>query len=271
MTEKGTIQIDNQAIQVSFRLPSGRFQVLDKVSGVCWSMFPGAECGTIQVEENSELQEYKLGVKGKKGVLLTSNYYITRNTEIDDFYEVHLSGTLGDNPDTTITLRYLLSKTFPVLNCFCFIEGKRFDYIKRISFPRGFHIPHQENSHILIPRDIKHLTEEHLSAEQHLWEPSPLQSHRVAGTPFFIILRQKENNQASTCIGYTQHPRVFIDIAKEPKGWFITPSSNQLEETGKSEKKPYHIRYQFAPTSDKQAIEWLYQEQLLAEDYSFVF
>ncbi len=270
--EKGSIQLDNQCIQVKILMPSGRFQVKDKVSGISWTMQPGRKSGSTLVKQPSGEREYIFGAKGKNGIQFKTNYYLKRLSGEDDFHDVSLSGIMGNDPNNTMTLRYLISTTFPVLNCFCFFKGDKMERIKKIRFPLGFQIPDSSLSHIYIPQDPEKYTQANTETLQNeLWEPPKQEEHRVVGTPFFIATQKKDEEKSSGVIGFLQHPLSLLEIHRGMTGRFVTPSSARLDETGKSEDYPYHIRYQFVPTDDLEAITWLCWEHLTSTSDELIF
>ena len=266
-TKTGLIQLDNQSIQLQIRMPSGRFQIMDKVSGMTWSMQSGQKSGTVILESNGDSNEFRFGYKGKRGVQFKTNYYMPRSSSEEDFHDVSLTGVMGDDKETSITIRYLLSTTFPILKCFCFIEGSNAGSIKKIAFPDGLSAPDKEGAHILLPKDIKSFyapNTQHLS--KLFWEPDPKENHRVVGTPFFVITRKGSNGKACSCIGFLSHPHCSLEIQRNKTGRIVTPVSTHLDETGKSEDHPYQFRCQFFPTLDLEAIAWLCRERLQEKD-----
>jgi len=262
--EAGSIQLDNQAIQLKVFMPSGRMQVLDKVSGVLWAMRSGSYSGSILIESDEGDREYFFGHSGARGLLFTSNYYMLRNSEEEDFHDVSLTGSLDGDPNALVTIRYLLSTTFPVLNCFCYAAEPILGRVKKIAFPFGWNLPRREGNRILLPKNLEELKDgESPPSFSNLWEPTPNEKHLAAGAPFFVMIRKGQGEKACGCIGYMQHPLSLLEIAHDNSGRYASPSSSLLDETGKSEAKPYRFRCQFVPTDDLEAIIWLYREQLL--------
>ncbi|MBN2330136.1 MAG: hypothetical protein JXR73_23555 [Candidatus Omnitrophica bacterium] len=265
--EEGAIQLDNQGIQVRILAPGGRFQVTDKVSGAVWSMRAGNSSGAVSLQEADQEIEYKFG--SKQGVLFTENYYMTRSTDTEDFHDVSLTGSLCDDQETKITIRYLLSTTFPVLNCYCYASGKRCDQVQKIQFPLGFRLADGEGNNIWLPRDVKQLQSDGSDQSVALFQPPPEENHRAAGAPFFILTRRDSERQACGCIGYLQHPLSLLDVIREKNNRYATPLSTKLDVTGKIERNPYYFRYQFVPSDDPDALSWLYREYLLQQESSF--
>ncbi|MEW6234147.1 MAG: hypothetical protein AB1656_02055 [Candidatus Omnitrophota bacterium] len=269
--EAGSIQLDNQAIQLKVFMPSGRMQVLDKVSGVLWAMRSGSYSGSIRIELEEGEREYSFGRSGAHGLLFTSNYYMLRNSEEEDFHDVSLTGALDGDSNALVTIRYLLSTTFPVLNCFCYAAGPFLERVKKIVFPFGWNIPHREGNRILLPKNLEELRSgESRHSFSNLWEPAQGEKHLVAGAPFFVMIRKGQGEKVCGCIGYMQHPLSLLEIDQDEAGRYASPSSSRLDETGKSEAKPYRFRCQFIPTDDPEAITWLYREQLLTGEKRMV-
>ncbi len=262
--KKGTIQLDNQAILLTVFMPSGRIQVLDKVSAVLWAMHPGKYSGSIQTVTEQGTHNYQIGQSGKNGIFFNENFYMTRNTETDDFHDITLKGTMGNDPDTHVTIRYLLSTTFPVLNCFCYVAGPKLSDISKLSFPMGLNIPHREGNQILLPETLQELKVDAINEQpDELWEPEKDKDHFVAGAPFFVMIRRGQGTKAAGCIGYMQHPLSTLEITNGSQGRVATPVSTEPDKTGISVDQPYHFRYQFIPSDDPKAISWLYREQLM--------
>lgn len=268
--EQGAIQLDNQGIQVRIMTPSGRFQVTDKVTGVVWNMKPGRSSGTIVSLRDGKEIVYTLGGSGKRGVLFTRNYYMTRSTSTDDYHDVSLTGALGDDPSVQITIRYLISSTFPVVNCYCYASGEHMEQIYKIQFPLGLRLADGDRNAIWLPREIDKLQLDDVRGNETVWQPSSDREHRVAGAPFFILTQAGIHDKTCGCIGYLQHPLSLLEIQKGEKERFVHPSSSRLDITGKSEKKPYHFRCQFVPSDDLEALCWLYKEYLLDRESDFL-
>ncbi len=269
--EPGAIQLDNQSIQVRILMPSGRFQVTDKVAGVVWTMKTGRGCGFVTLQSEGKERDYKMGVSGSKGILFTQNFYMTRSAASDDFHDVSLSGVLGDDPETTVTVRYLLSSSFPILHCFCYISGKQEERISRIQFPLGWRLSAKKGNGIWLPRGIQWVESPDSRDEPDLWSPSLDEDHRVVGAPYFAITQEGMYNRMGGCIGCLQHPLCRLEIAGSGGGRCAQPSSSRLDVTGKSEKNPYYFRYQFVPSSDLEALSWLYRDYLSEPEQSAFF
>ena len=264
--ESGAIQLDNQSIQVKILMPSGRFHVTDKVSGLQWSLAAGSGCGTLWFEENQAKTKYSLGHKGSQGVLFTTNYYSIRYDADDDFNEASLTGVLGDDPETTVTIRYLLSSTYPILDCFCHVDGKKADYVSKIVFPLGFQLPLSPQNHIFLPTALTVLKPlEQCGPQLPLWDPVEKENHQVAGSPFFI-LSKRDNKKSSSCMGFMQDPLSLMEIQHTPPNRFLSSMTPKAQETGCSEDFPYKLRYQFFPSDDLRAVYWLCYEYLNRED-----
>ncbi len=264
--EEGSIQLDNQCIQVRILMPSGRFQVTDKVSGVVWNMKTGHSSGQVVFRSNDTDAEYRFGIKGKRGILFHSNYYMLRSTDTEDFHDVSLEGDLGDDKETKITIRYLLSTTFPILNCYCYVSGKQEDQLYSIKFPLGLRLADNENNHIWLPKSIADIKKDNINIDEELHQPPKNDNHRVVGAPFFILTKRKANYKSCGCIGFVQHPLSIFDIFNEKNERFVHPSSSRLDKTGKTIAKPYYFRYQFVPSDDPHALSWLYREYLLEQE-----
>ncbi|MGC9328274.1 MAG: hypothetical protein ACP5I1_11615, partial [Candidatus Hinthialibacter sp.] len=173
------------------------------------------------------------------------------------------------DPDTQITIRYLLSTTFPVLNCYCYASGTRREQVQKIQFPMGFRLADGEANNIWLPQDLNQLQSDDCNQPVPLFQPSPEQNHRAAGAPFFILTRRDSEKKACGCIGYLQHPLSWVDIHREKNNRYATPLSENLDVTGKIERNPYYFRYQFVPSDDPAALSWLYREYLLQQESSF--
>ncbi len=293
--KEGSIELDNQSIVVRILMPSGRVHVTDKVTGYIWSMHPGNKSGEAVLNQGDEPREnktvgavlepplhpvlnqeegpkeYKFGISGKRGIQFTKNYYMMRSTGEEDFHDVSLTGNLGDDPSTNISIRFLISTTFPVLNCFCYTEGPRSGEVDKISFPLGWHLPDSFENHIYLPHTLEDfLKMEFDNMQERLWEPSPQEEHRIVGSPFFIATKGNPSDSEKSCgvIGYHHHPLYMLEIRRGRKGRFATSTSARLDETGKSETNPFHIRYQFVPTANLKAISWLCWEQLMTQTES---
>jgi hypothetical protein len=261
--EPGSIQLDNQSIAVKILMPSGRMQITDKVSGVVWSTQAGGGCGTATAQNETGDYEIKFGLSGQKGVLFKTNYYMLRSLGAEDFHDVGLTGARSGDSSTAWTIRYLLSTTFPVLNCFCYVSGAAAEKVKKFQFPRGLHLPNGDGNHLYLPRNlVEFRNPDRVDLQNELWEPPNGEDHRVIGTPFFVMTRKGRGAIHSGCIGYLQHPYSFLEIRRAASGQFVTPASARLDETGKSEERPYHFRYQFVPTDELEALSWLCREQL---------
>lgn len=260
--EEGSIHLDNQGIQVTVLCPSGRIRVLDKVSGIEWVMKSGRNSGNLYTKENGQDKTYTFGLSGENGILFKTNFYMLRNTEEEDYHDVSLTGSLGNQPGTLLTIRYLLSNTFPVLYCFCYVYGNVTQHLAKVQFPLGFQMDESKNSEILLPKDTQSLQKESIAdAPDELWQPSGENEHLVIGAPMFVMTK-RERDRASSCIGYLQHPLSTLEIRQADTGRYVTPSSSRLEVTGITEELPYRVRYQFIPSDDLEAIAWLYHEHL---------
>lgn len=262
---EGEIVIDNQCLQIIITAPSGYISIADKVTGVIWAMDQDLGCGAIAVNRNGSEQVYLLGVKGEAGVLFDQNYYMVRSTETDDFHDVSLSGTTGDGSGLKITVRYLISSTFPTLNCFCYADGEGVENVSRIEFPFGPLPDSTTSDRIFAPQDLKTLRDENAS-EQTLFEINPNQQHRIVGAPFYAIVRDDGLHPASGMLFFLQHPLSRVDIRDTNGGRIATPASSHLETTGKTEIQPYCVRIQAEPIGDLNALAWLGREQMLAEE-----
>ena len=264
--EQGSIQLDNQCIQVRIQMPSGRFQVTDKVSGVVWIMKPGHSSGQVVFHSGDAEAEYRFGIKGKRGILFHSNYYMLRSGDIEDFHDVSLEGHLGDDTETKITIRYLLSTTFPILNCYCYVSGKQADQLYSIKFPLGLRLPDTEKNNIWLPQSIADIKKDNPDIDKELHQPTKNENHHVIGAPFFILTKLRTENKACGCIGFLQHPLSILEILSQKNDRFVHPSSSKLDKTGKTIENPYYFRYQFVPSDDAHALSWLYKEYLLEKE-----
>lgn len=269
--ESGAILLDNQSIQMRILMPSGRFQVTDKVAGVVWTMKTGRGSGLVTLQSEDKERDYKMGVSGSKGILFTRNYYMTRSAAADDFHDVSLAGVLGDDPETTVTVRYLLSSSFPILNCYCYVSGKQEERVSQIQFPLGWRLSGKEGNNFWLPRDIQTLQSPGSPNKPDLWSPSPDEDHRVVGAPFFALTQAGTHNRTGGCIGCLQHPLCRLEIVRSGGGRCAQPSSSRLDVTGKSEKNPYYFRYQFVPSGDLEALSWLYRDYLSEPEQSAFF
>lgn len=265
--EQSEIRLDNQSIQVRILIPSGRFHVIDKVAGMTWSMKTGHHSGSVILKTDEKAIEYSLGATGRKGVAFSQNYYMVRSTPTDDYHDVSLSGTPKDDPSIVVTVRYLLSYTFPILNCYCYVSGEREERVHSIQFPLGFNLADSEENKVWLPHHLPVEPDESDGGDP-LWLPPADREHRVIGSPFFILTQKNAQNKACACIGYVQHPLSRLDIRKGNKSRYVLPSSSQLDITGKSEKNPYSFRCQFVPSDDPEALSWLYKEYLMEPESS---
>ncbi len=261
--EQGAIQLDNQCIQLRILMPSGRFHVTDKVSGAVWSMKAGNSSGMLTVLSEGGETLYKMGGHPKTGISFSKNFYMVRSTATEDYHDVSLSGTLGEDKNTLVTIRYLLSTTFPVLNCFCYVSGMQAEQVQKIQFPLGLRSIEDENHRVLLPQEIKPISSEIDSEVDPLWEPPTDREHRIVGSPFFILTQRLTPEKSGGCIGFLQHPLSMLEIHQGKQERFVHPLSSRLDVTGKSEKKPYSFRYQFVPSDDLEALSWLYKEYLM--------
>ncbi len=265
--EKGSIQLDNQCIQVRIQMPSGRFHVTDRVSRVVWSMKAGNSSGQVVFRSGDTETEYRFGIKGKRGILFHKNYYMLRSADLEDFHDISLEGNLGDDKETKITIRYILSTTFPILNCYCYVSGRQEDKIHSIKFPLGLRLSDNENNNIWLPQSIADLKKDNPDIDKELHHPTKNENHRVAGAPFFILTKRKSENKACGCIGFLQHPLSLLEIFSQKNERFVHPSSSRLDKTGKTIENPYYFRYQFVPSDDPHALSWLYKEYLLEQEH----
>jgi len=254
--EEGKIILDNQALEVTVFMPSGCLQILDKVSGLWWEMPDDKTCGTLSLTREGQEKTYWLGGSGSLGVAFKANYYMKRNTEEDDFHEVSLNGSLGDQPNTQVTLRYLLSNSYPALHCFAYLEGPEKENATTFKFPSGFRISDAESHKVFWPKDLKTFqTENPETAYDALWLPPKDEEHKVAGSPLFV-LTQNLAEQGASCIGFLSHPLCTIEITRHEKSRCVTPVSEQLEQTGRTLEFPYHVQYRFLPTTNHEALVW---------------
>jgi hypothetical protein len=264
--ETGSIILDNQSVKVKVQMPSGRIQVTDDVAALTWTMKTGNACGYLWFEEQGKEKKYSLGHKGKRGVLFKTNYYTVRSDRVEDYHDVSLSGPLGDDPDTTVHIQYLLSTTYPVLDCRLWVTGAKQAALRRIEFPLGFNLPFTRNNHIYLPLELKLLkSPEHYSGQLPLWDPVEKENHQVAGSPFFILSQKKSEEQSIGAIGFLPHPLCQMQIRFTSLGRALTPVAPMPDEIGCTEQTPYRIRYQFFPSDDLQAIYWLCYEYLFTE------
>lgn len=262
---EGEIVIDNQCLQIIIKAPSGCISIADKVTGVIWAMEQNFGCGAVVVDCDGKEKTYQLGIKGEAGVLFDQNYYMVRSTEADDFHDVSLSGAAGDGSGLKITVRYLISSTFPTLNCFCYADGEGVEYVSRIEFPFGPLPANLTSDRIFAPQDLKTIRDEKAS-EETLFEVDPRQEHRIVGAPFYAIVRNDGQHPSSGMLFFLQHPLSRVDIRDTNGGRIATPASSHLETTGKTEIEPYCVRMQVEPTGDLHALAWLGREQMLAEE-----
>jgi len=266
--EQSEILLDNQSIQLRILIPSGRFQVTDKVAGITWSMKIGHHSGSIVLKQDEKEIEYSLGTTGKNGIPFSQNYYRVRSTSTDDYHDVSLSGTPKDNPSILITVRYLLSYSFPVLNCYCYASGDRAEQLHSIQFPLGFSLANSETNRIWLPQSVQDEESNTRSENDRIWLPPADREHRVVGAPFFILTQKNTQSKTGSCIGYVQHPLSRLDIRKGNGIRYVLHASSHLDVTGKEEKNPYYFRCQFVPSDDLEALSWLYKEYLTQPELS---
>ncbi len=254
--EEGKIVLDNQALEVTVFMPSGTLQVLDHVSGLWWEMANDDSCGCLILTRNGQQKTYSLGQSGRDGVAFKANYYMKRNTEEDDFHDVSLNGSLGDHPNTQVTLRYVLSNTYPTLHCFAYLQGPDTESATTLKFPYGFRIADSDSNKVFLPKDLKSFQEERPeTAYDALWLPAKGEEHKVAGSPFFALSQENQNNGAC-CIGILSHPMYTIEISRNKNSRCVTPVSEHLNETGRSLEAPYFVRYRFLPSIRQEALVW---------------
>jgi hypothetical protein len=267
--EQEIVQLDNQHLLVDIVVPSGRINILEKVSGIEWKMTPSRASGSVFLHENNVEEELSLGMAGELGISFKTNFYLKRNTEEDDYHDISLTGSLGKYANTIFTVHYLISNSFPVLYCFCYANGPHEDKITKVNFPLGFQLMDDPRNNLYLPEDVKTLQNDTLPSEnERMWQPERSQEHRVIGTPYFVMT-QRHNEKASACMGFLQHPLSMLEIHRSGTGRYVTPSSSRLDVTGLSEEMPYQFRYQFFPTDDMEAINWLSQEYLHSEQPRF--
>ena len=265
---EGEIVLDNQCLQVIIKTPSGCCSIVDKVTGVLWAMDPALGCGAVAVKQDDGERVYQLGVKGDAGVLFEQNFYMVRSTETDDFHDVSLSGAASDGSGLKITIRFLFSSTFPIINCFCYADGEGVERVIRIEFPIGPTAVSRGADRIFAPQDLKSIRDQDAS-EDVLFEVSPDQEHRMVGAPFYAIVRNDGVHAPSGMLYFLQHPLSRVDIRDTNGGRIATPSSAHLEATGNTELQPYLVRMQIEPIGDLKALAWLGREQMLAEEQQF--
>lgn len=265
---EGEIFLDNQRLQAAIETPSGRFTILDKISGLLWAMPAVPGVGSITLERDGETAVLALGVKGERGVLFKTNYYMVRSTEREDYHDISLSGSAPAWPNLTITIRYLMSNSFPVLTCFCYADGEGVEAMRGIDFPYGLIAPDDESRGIFLPRDLKSIQSMDETGGEAFWEPEARDDHVVAGSPFYVSVRQRQDAQ-SCVIGLLQHPLSMARITREAAGRCVTPFSARLDETGKTEIQPYQVSLQVEPVAGLDAIAWLCKEQMLSPDVNF--
>ncbi|MDP8243829.1 MAG: hypothetical protein P9L94_07090 [Candidatus Hinthialibacter antarcticus] len=262
---EGEIVLDNQCLQVVIKTPSGCLTIVDKVTGVIWAMDSALGSGAVAVNRDGGEQLYQLGVKGDAGILFEQNFYMVRSTETDDFHDVSLSGAANDGSGLKITIRYLFSSTFPILNCFCYADGEGVEKVSRIEFPIGPTPVTAGTDRIFAPQDLKTIRDQEPSQDV-LFEVDPGQEHRIVGAPFYAVVRNDGVHPTSGLLFFLQHPLSRVDIRDTNGSRIATPSSAHLETTGKTEIEPYCVRMQIEPIGDLNALAWLGREQMLKEE-----
>jgi hypothetical protein len=268
-SESGAIQLDNQCIQLKISMPSGRLQVFDKVSGITWYMKSAKGSGFITSKEGEKEFDHEMGGTRKRDIQFDENFYMVRSTTYEDFHDVTLSGVLGHDVDTKIHVRFLLSTTFPILNCYCYCTGENLSRIQKIQYPLGWKIPDNESGEIWLPQDLQGIENSESESTKQLFQPDDKENHRIVGSPFFIVTRKKSFDKVAGCIGFVQHPLNTIEIERNHEERYTHPYSSRLDVTGLEKDTPYFFRYQFVPSDDIEALSWLYQEYLMDEDKHF--
>ena len=259
------IFLDNQRLKVAIFVSSGLIQVFDPVAGVEWNMDSQGCAGRIVVQAGDQAEVFHLGKKGEDGVLFQNYSYLLRSLGEDDYHDVCLSGSFGSDRANILTIRYLLSNTFPVLNCFCYIRGEVLPAVKEIHFPHGFLLPHTSRNHVYLPAKLNAFQDEESTGWADCFsEPDPKGEHVVAGAPFYVLTRAIRERGAC-CLGFLQSPFSTFCIQRQGRRRIVTPESSHLEQTGKTVEHPYHFRYQFEPMDDPSAILWFCREYLHSE------
>lgn len=265
------VLLDNQWMEVHIELPHAQIAILDKVAQIRWQVSVPERCGEVAFLLEGRQRElvYGLGCEGKRGVLFDNNYYMVRSSEWEDYHDVSLIGGLGDDESTRVNLRLLLSETEPLLHFFCYVDGTRDEWVRRIQFPEGLVTPGGAHNRVWLPPDVKQikdLSEEELGAK--MWQPPLDQDHSIAGAPFFLAT-QREEERASTCLGYLHHPLTLLHIQRQGEaGQVVTPLTNRPAETGMSEDHPFQFSLQLFPNDDLTAALWLAREFLFQEQTS---
>ncbi|MDX9754370.1 MAG: hypothetical protein RBU29_10440 [bacterium] len=263
--ETETLQFDNQCLLLSITIPSGCLHILDKISGIAWTT-PAASCGNLVVQKVGQEKCYGLGQKGDTGVLFHVERYAVRAGDEEDFEEITLCGSLGDDPDSQITIQYLLSTSNPIIDCHLFLSGPVAESIRHLEFPAGIEFPLSPSNHLYLPLDLSLLRSlEECGPQLPLWEPVDKENHQVYGSPFVILTKTETEEKSAACIGYLHDPRCHWQIRLKPGLRSIVPTTAQPAETGYVENKPYTFRYQFFPSNQLQAIYWLCYEHLSKE------
>ena len=135
------------------------------------------------------------------GVLFLVELYAVRAGDEEDFEEITLCGSLGDDPDSQITIQYLLSTSNPIIDCHLFLSGPVAESIRHLEFPAGIEFPLSPSNHLYLPLDLSLLRSlEECGPQLPLWEPVDKENHQVYGSPFVILTKTETEEKSAAAV-----------------------------------------------------------------------
>lgn len=259
--ETSFVVLDNQAIEVTIEIPSGRFRILDKIASLEWIMKPASGCGSLYLSIEQQERSFELGRPGDAGIPFETNYYMVRSSDEDDFHDVMLNARLP-GLNTSVTLRFLLSFSEPLLDCFFYLDDESAPLLSRLDYPVAFVPDTGSSTNVMLPENVVAFAKP--DGDASLWQPPRNQRHAVGGSPFFVVSTEDEAEKQSSVLGFLMNPYDTLLIDGDPKQPGVTPCCTPGEKSRITEEQPFHFRYQVVPVTDVSALIWLSRETLLS-------
>ena len=260
-------------MQLEVRMPSGRFSITDKVTGLRWTLDDrDMSCGRVVCDlPGGRTETYHLGRKGKRGALFSPGGVTVRTGREDDYDDLAIKATFGpDGQDgdhvAELRVEFLTSRAFPTLELNLALSGTLRDSIQYIAYPLGFGVPDERGGGVILPLlSSIHDTVDtaHLAANFANWHPDP--GTVTYGTCLFSAWRTSDSGRRSALIGVLDNPSFSVEAHRDSRMSSATPVLVNPKAALSGWKDPYRIRYTVVPDATDEAIAWMFQELLRTE------